>query len=201
MSQPHLPFTGLRKTGVQRALTQGPGNEPSSGSVPVPNGGSSSTWSRLTAACVGGRQPLASVAKGVQQMKVYFLLCSLLSSELPLPRTIRSTGPLEMQHQPKQRLPQWQPDGRLLLALRGRTAGHRWLWGSGHKGKTGGEEAWEMGNTPREIFIRVLYFVCEGRREGGEKWMQFFTFPDKTSWNLATVPPWQTHRKLIVMWK
>lgn len=53
------------------------------------------------AACVGSRQPLASVAKGLQQMKAYFLLCSLLSSELPVPKAIRSTCLLELQQQPK----------------------------------------------------------------------------------------------------
>lgn len=46
--------------------------------------------------------------------------------------------------------------------------GHRWLWGSGHKGKTGEEEAREMGKAPREIFIRGFYFVWEGAGQGGK---------------------------------
>lgn len=157
-------------------------------------------WRRLMAACVGAGSPWHLLLREFSRWSFTFYSAAC-------------SAPSSLCQKPSDQLVCWScsqsrdsPSDKQMDICCSQWGGGRQgtdgCWDSGHKGNAGGEEAWEMGKAPREIFTWMLCFVWEGRGEDGEKLMQFFTFPDKIYfWNLAMFPPWQTHRKLTVMWK
>lgn len=179
-------------------MISGPGGESSSDGVTVADGGSSSAWRSpwQPAWEAGSLWHLLLRDFSRWRLTFYSAACSTPSSLCQKPSdqlVCWSCSKSQSRDSPSR-----QPSAALSEGVDGRA---QMAVGQWTKGETGGEEAWEMGKALREIFTRMLYFVWKGRGEGGEKWMQFFTFPDKTySWNLAIFPPWQAHRKLAVMW-